>query len=118
MDQITLTAGPVLTGNTVEVDSSSIVSGRIVAVYVEPVLGCLTGAVKVTITADPGALLVLEVTTETPAWYFPSIGANANTNGGAIANEYVQGIPVYGNINVAVDDAEVDDYVNVYMVLE
>jgi hypothetical protein len=118
MDLVTLTTGPVVTGNTVNADSPSIISGRIVGVYVEPVIGCLTDAVKVTITAEPGELMVLEATIEEPAWYFPTIGANANTNGAAIANEYVHGIPVHGRVNVAIDDAEVDDYANVYMVLE
>ncbi len=118
MDLVTLTSGPVVSGNLVSKQHAGTVAGVIVGVYVEPVMGCASGVPTITITSELGGETILEVDTDEAGWYFVTRQLNSSTDGALIANQYARGIPVFGKVTVSIDNAEIGDYVNVSLLVE
>lgn len=120
MDIVTLTSGVVLdclVGQS-DQDSKMQVTGRVVAVYIEPHINCMSApTVKIT-TKGPPVQTILEVATDIAGWWYPVTPIHLNTTGDAIANLYSEGVPVHDYVNVDLSDAESGDYVNVYLLLE
>lgn len=122
MDIVQLTSGAVLglclNDDQADQDSNTPIKGNIVAVYVEPVIGCLTGAITATVATKNRPMTILEVSTEIAGWYYPRIPVHLNTTGAPISDVYSLGIPVYDFVNVEISDGQAGDYVNVYLLLE
>jgi hypothetical protein len=120
MNLVSLTSGLVESclDTAADKDSASIISGTIVAVYVEMRIGCLSDpSVHITTVGTPSTI-ILDVATEVDGWYFPRTAVNLNTTGAIIANVYSQGVPVYGRVNVGISDANYGDYVNVWLLVD
>lgn len=100
-------------------NSSVKVCGTIVAVYVQPVIDCLSSpTVTITTKGSPVETVLAEANFQAAAWRYPKTIAHLNTTGAAIANVYSEGVPVYDYINVAISDANYGDYVNVWLLVE
>jgi hypothetical protein len=99
-------------------DSSVLVSGTIVAVYIQPVIGCLSDPTVHISTVGSPSEVVLDVATEAGGWYYPKTIVHLNTTGAVIANNYSEGVPVHGRINVGISDANYGDYVNVWLLVD
>lgn len=98
-------------------DSSTVIDGTIVAVYVQPVINCLSDPTVHISTIGTPSQIILDIATEAGGWYYPRVIAHLNTTGAAIANVYSKGVPVYGRINVGISDANYGDYVNVWLLV-
>ena len=99
-------------------DTSLIVSGRVVAVYVLPVLSCLSSAPVLNLTTKNPAQTILSKAIDVAGWYFPRTIVHLNTTGGAIANNYSQGVPVHDYLNAEIDQASNGDYYKVWILVE
>lgn len=109
--------GLCLNDDQADQDSGTIIKGRIVAVYVEPVLGCASSP-TITVTTKNRVLTILEVSTDLAGWYFPRTPVHLTTTGAPISSQYSQGVPVYDFVNVEISNGQAGDYVNVYLLLE
>jgi hypothetical protein len=99
-------------------DSKAVVDGTIMAVYVQPVISCLSDPTVHVSTVGTPSQIILDIATEAGGWYYPKTIIHLNTTGAAIANNYSDGIPVYGRINVGISDANYGDYVNVWLLVD
>src|SRR3990167_466698 len=99
-------------------DSNVPISGRVVAVYIEPLLSCLSSpTITISTKGDP-IETILEVATDISGWYYPRTAIHLNTTGAAIANQYSKGVPIHDFVNVAISDALAGDSVNAWLLLE
>jgi len=100
---------------------SETIRGRIARVYVDykDSPPATTDVIVKTVGASPNApsFEILNLAdANTSGWFAPKI-QNCGVDGNAIANEYV-GIPVDDKINVSIAQANDDDYVEVYLLVE
>jgi len=126
-------AGPFNTGPavgsggsaTINIDTPVLI-GTIIAVglqinLADPVYG--TGSLDLTIATKglypaplPQSILTLTAASA-DGWFNPRPPIHALT-GGAIANQYDVGIPIYDQVNLLVENADPDDTVDVWFLME
>jgi hypothetical protein len=101
-----------------DADSRMIVSGRVVAVYVNPIIDCLSNPALLITTKAPVETILSLASVQAAGWYYPANIMHLNTTGAVIANTHSIGIAVHDRINVAVSSANYGDRVEVYLLVE
>lgn len=98
--------------------TQQLVAGRIVAVYVEPDLACLSASVHLKIMTRDTGEVILEKDIDAAGWFYPRTIVHLNTTGGAIANTYSQGVPVYDYINAEITNGTDGDNYEIQLLVE
>lgn len=111
----------VATNNT---DYTTRVKGTVVAVYVDykgtvpPATTDVTITSKGTAPNAPAMTILAATNLNTDGWFFPRAQAHLNTTGAAIAAVYNQGIPIHDSINVRIAQADNDNNVDVWLLVD
>lgn len=111
----------VATANT---DFSTKVEGRVVAVYIDykgtapPATTDVTVRTKGTSPQAPSMTILKAENLNADNWFFPATPIHLHTTGAAIANEYERGVPIHDHINVLIAQADNDNNVDVWLLVE
>lgn len=107
---------------TATVTHPTIVKGRVVAVYIKYLdspPGATTDVTIETSGVNHPAMTILSVANAaTDGWFFPKTASHLNTSGAAIADNYVDGVPVHDTVKVTIAQANASDYVQVWLMVE
>jgi len=111
----------VATANT---DHSTKIEGNVVAVYIDykgtapPATTDVTITSKGTNPSAPAMTILAATDLNTDGWFFPRAQIHLNTSGAAIAAQYTQGIPLHDSINVKIAQADNDNNVDVWLLVD
>lgn len=111
----------VATANT---DYSTKIEGRVTAIYIDykgtapPATTDVTVRTKGTSPNAPSMTILSAVNINTDGWFFPATPIHLNTTGAAIANNYIQGVPIFDSINILIAQADDDNNADVWLLVE
>lgn len=109
---------------TANTDYPTNIEGRVMAVYVDykgtvpPATIDVTIATKGTAPNAPAMTILVATNINADGWFFPHTIAHLNTTGAAIANVYVAGVPIHDCINVKIAQADSDNNVDVWFLVQ
>ena len=109
---------------TANKDFTTSLRGRVVAVYIDykgtapPATTDVTIRTKGTAPNAPSLTILKAVNINTDQWFFPTTPVHLHTTGAAIANVYSNGIPVDDSLNVLIEEADPDNNVDVWLLME
>jgi hypothetical protein len=99
-------------------DSRVIISGTVMAVYVDPNTTCLSSPTITVTTKGAPVQTILAVATDVAKWYYPRNIAHLHTTGAPIASTYSLGIAIHDYVNVEISDANYGDNVDVWLLVD
>jgi len=108
---------------TANADSTSVISGTLVALYVkynDSPPGATTDIAITTKGATPYApaqTLLAVANAATDKWFYPRALTQVNTTGADIAGAY-EAMPVHDLVNVKIDQANAGDSIQVWLLLD
>ncbi len=108
---------------TANADTSVAINGWIKAVYVKyndtpPATTDVTIKTKGTSPAAPSQAILTVTDANSSGWFFPRPQIHT-TAGAAVAAQYTpEGVPVFDLVNVKIDQANVGDNVDVWLIVE
>lgn len=109
---------------TANTDYSTKVNGKVTAVYIDYKGTVPPATIDVTITTKgtaPSAppLTILKATNiNTDGWFFPRGQVHLNTSGAAISAMYNDGMPINDSLNILIAEADADNNVDVWLLVE
>ena len=121
MDVYELNSGPIVATclvDAVDKDSNVMLSGRVVAVYVELAVSCPTTPTITITTKNAPIQTILSDAMEESGWRYPRTPVHLASDGSVISNVYSLGVPIHDYVNVELDGGLDGDNVTVYLYLE
>ncbi len=109
---------------TANADFNTKLSGMVKAVYIDykgtvpPATIDVTITTKGTSPSAPPLTILKAVNINTDGWFFPRTPVHLHTTGVAIANVYSEGIPINDSLNVLIAEADSDNNVDVWLMVE
>ena len=109
---------------TANTDYSTKVEGKVKAVYIDykgttpPATTDVTIRTKGTNPAAPSLTILKAENINTDGWFFPVAQVHLNTTGAAISAIYNDGIPINDSLNVLIAQADPDNNVDVWLLVE
>ena len=117
--------GPISSGQVIDCivtdsdqDTNLVISGRVVAVYVDVITPLCIDTPTIKITTKSPVQTILEISTDGAGWYYPVTIQHLNTTGAPIANAHSLGVPIHDYVNVQISDANFGDEVRVWLLVE
>lgn len=107
------------------VTSTQKITGIIKAVYLQYLDSPPAGTTDVTIAtqgsasgAPPAETILAIADAATSGWFYPKTASHLNTTGAALASEYSNGVPVDDLVVFTIAQANNDDYIKVWLMVE
>jgi len=109
---------------TANTDYSTKVSGIVKAVYIDykgtspPATTDVTIRTKGTNPAAPSQTILKAENINTDGWFYPRAQVHLNTTGAAISAVYNDGMPINDSLNILIAQADPDNNVDVWLMVE